>query len=756
MDGKAVLDRARGWLRTFDPGEQRLRVASRTTLALGLALLVLYLLTRAANQPVTVSLLGVVISMMSSMAVNDPNPRQQRDTLLLAPLPAAAAVTLGALLAPYRVASDVVFVAIMFAATAARRFGPRGMALGMLGYITYFFAIFLRATVSQLPWLILAVFIGIGSAFIMRIWLLPDQPERLLGGLLAAFRVRVEAIIALVRDTLATGHIAPRDSGRFTLALTQLNEAALAIEDQADQVDPGTVWPGVTREELALSTLDVELAAERVAEAGWQVAQLANQHLDAVRADLLGALDRAHLALRDPAAPEAAAPEMGSPPSVADEGSEERRATSAKRQFEAALARLATTIANLDALTTGHYLHVRSIPLLGERAANEQHDPGAEESVPSPAAHTGNGERKARFQLHPTTRQAIQVAVATSVAIFAGNLLSPSRWYWAVITAFIVFIGTSTRGQTLTRGWQRILGTVAGIPAGMLVATLAGGSAVISLVLIFVCIFFLFYSLRTAYWLMTFWITTVLALLYGLLGLYSFGLLLLRLEETAIGAAIGILAASILLPTSTRATVRNDMRGFLAALGEFLDQTMRLLNGEAEGADPIATTRDLDRCLRQLRDDAQPLTSGLSGVRNRSNARNVVRLLVGCAYYARDLARIGELLHPTPEVAVWPAIERAAEQLRGNLDAVIAHLDHNQPAIVQPAAPLLDAAEEAASAGDRWALEMPSAASAGVHAAIHDLRAIDYLVLRLAANLGATVRASDEAGPAPAPQAEHV
>ena len=51
-----------------------------------------------------------------------------------------------------------------------------------------------------------------------------------------------------------------------------------------------------------------------------------------------------------------------------------------------------------------------------------------------------------------TTRQAVQVGVATSLAIVGGELISPSRWYWAVIAAFVVFAGTSSRGDVLTRG----------------------------------------------------------------------------------------------------------------------------------------------------------------------------------------------------------------------------------------------------------------------------------------------------------------
>ena len=95
-------------------------------------------------------------------------------------------------------------------------------------------------------------------------------------------------------------------------------------------------------------------------------------------------------------------------------------------------------------------------------------------------------------------------------------------------------------GRTLDKGWQRLLGTALGVPSGVLVATLVSGNTIASLVMIFVCLFCAFYFMKVTYSLMTFWISTMLALLYGLLGEFTYGLLLLRIEETAIGAVIGI------------------------------------------------------------------------------------------------------------------------------------------------------------------------------------------------------------------------
>lgn len=67
------VERARDWFLGSDPGLLRLQMALQTVLTLAVALLVLELLTTATGEPLTVALLGVVIAMMSSMAVNDPD-----------------------------------------------------------------------------------------------------------------------------------------------------------------------------------------------------------------------------------------------------------------------------------------------------------------------------------------------------------------------------------------------------------------------------------------------------------------------------------------------------------------------------------------------------------------------------------------------------------------------------------------------------------------------------------------------------------
>ena len=89
----ALYLRAQNWAIGSDPGLLRLRMAARTTAALAVALLILFLLTRATHQSLTVALLGMLITMVAGRAVNEPDPQRQKLTMALLPLPAALAIT---------------------------------------------------------------------------------------------------------------------------------------------------------------------------------------------------------------------------------------------------------------------------------------------------------------------------------------------------------------------------------------------------------------------------------------------------------------------------------------------------------------------------------------------------------------------------------------------------------------------------------------------------------------------------------------
>ncbi|MGA8548296.1 MAG: FUSC family protein, partial [Mycobacterium sp.] len=235
-------------------------MAARTTVSLAIALLILFLLTRATHQPLTVALLGVLITMVAGRAVNEPDPHKQKVTLALLPLPAALSLTAATVLAPHRVLCDVVFVIVVYASVYARRYGPRGRALGMVAFMAYFFAQFLRATTRELPWLIGAVLIGMVCSFLMTVVILPDRPEGVLRATMRSLRARMAIVIDTTAEALEAGRLDERRRRRLRARTARLNETALMVQSQIEEkVNPAVLWPDVSGEDLALWLFDAEL-----------------------------------------------------------------------------------------------------------------------------------------------------------------------------------------------------------------------------------------------------------------------------------------------------------------------------------------------------------------------------------------------------------------------------------------------------------------------------------------------------------------
>ncbi|MCV7329878.1 FUSC family protein [Mycobacterium cookii] len=678
-------------------------MATRTTGALATALLALFALTKAAHQPLTVAVLGALITMMSARSVNEPDPRAQRITMALLPLPTALAITLAALVSPHPVIANVLFVGVVFVAAYARRFGPRGTSLGMVTFMAYFFSLYLQAKFSQLPWLIGATVVGTLCSYLWSAFILPDRPESVLRGNIRALRARMAIVVDTTADTVRIGNPDERRQRRLRIRLRRLNETALTVQAQIeDRVNPGKLWPGVSGDDLALWLFDAELTVERLAIAGARAA-VADVPA-ATRAELADTIALLSRAIRTPRA-------------------DALRLTAdlAQQQFDryaddVPVRRVALAI--VDAAKATAEVRQRM-----ERVAIE----AVEQPSPPP------DEPQLSAGLLPTTRQAIQVAVAAALAIVVGETVSPTHWYWAAIAAFVIFAGTNSWAETLDKGWQRLLGTVLGVPSGVLVATLVSGNTIASIAMIFVCLFCAFYFMKVTYSLMTFWISTMLALMYGLLGEFTYGLLLLRIEETIVGAVIGIAAAMLVLPINTRAKIRGDAHTFFLTLADLVDASIASLLGTPAPARLTEMARQLGRDLAQFRITAKPMSAGVAGLAGRATMRHGLRMLTACDRYTRILARASEIhIDTSPELA--EAIRSTAAQIRRNIDVLITSLEFNQSAMVFPSTDYIDAAETLA----REHVDQPLAPEhRRLMNALHALRQLDRVVINAAVDLGA-------------------
>ncbi|MFD7923850.1 FUSC family protein [Streptomyces sp. NPDC059740] len=275
----------------------------------------------------------------------------------------------------------------------------------------------------------------------------------------------------------------------------------------------------------------------------------------------------------------------------------------------------------------------------------------------------------------PTTRAAFQVTVGSALAIVGGEFLSAQRWYWAVLTCWVVFLNTASTGEILVKGYRRLIGTIVGVVAGVGVTTLVAGDVPLAFALVLVCVFCMFFTAPLSYALMSFFVTNMLGLLYTLLHTYSVSVMVLRIEETLLGAASGLIAALVVLPVRTGAHTDQRLADVVEALRETVQASLSRLEGGRGLEDPALddSVRDLDEAVENLRQATAPLTHPVSPLRvRRGTTRYVVGLINGAAYHARALASCVQQL---PESgAEDDTARRLADQVTEHLTRLGDHL----------------------------------------------------------------------------------
>ena len=587
-----------------DPDLSRLRASARALLIALVGAGVLLGAARLLGLPAKAALIGVVVPMMSAVIVQDAARGEQRVTLWLMPLVATPAIWLGTWLADRPWWSGAAFVAIIVAGFEARRLGPRGTGLGTVAYLSYFYALLLKPDPGSE--LVLLGFLLAGTAIANALLAATqERPAALVRHQLRALRSRV----ALLLSDLVAALDMPdpeRAAGRAQRQVAPLNGLSLTLDGRLDQVDPQRPDPsGGGVPALRDLLLQTELCAETLASLVED--QVRHERPgDPGRAAMRRLLVGLHEAVRSGATldRDRLDADVQATPGDADQRWRLRRA---------------------------------ACELLEQPAWREPLPPLRDEPRP-PAPSAGGGATSPRhrwFALDQPTRQAIQGAVAAAGAGLAGYAISAQHWYWAVFAAFVVFTRVTSVGQTLAQAWKGIVANAGGVALGFAVAELVQGHTVLQLALLFVFVaagFYAYRGLQAAY---TMLLTAMLSMLYELLGKYTPGLLLVRLEETLAGAAIALVSGLLVFPVRTQDHSDRESTALLHEAARVLRETFH-----ASGApDSLQDVRALDRELQSLRGALGPVAGAGYGAAVAPHRRRL-QLLGKLVYCLRHLRRL--------------------------------------------------------------------------------------------------------------------
>ena len=650
---------ANHWLGS-DPGLNRLRSATLSLLTIGLILAAETLfvrLTHALQVPFTsaltaaqvakvasadheylvvMMLLGAMVGMISSFAVSDHKARDQLVTMLFIPIPMVAALSLGLALGHDRLLCLVLLPVITAVGTYLRRFGPRGQLVGMLLFFGFFFGFFLHAAVNvhDLGWLTSSIGVGLGVSIAVRFLLFfPDQ-RKALGRIQLSFLVRAQKMAELLVDLFDHPEYDERTNRRLQAKLLQLNEAALLIDAQLG--DPSAVAEGSSRSLINQRLFDFELALTNVVTLTETLSKLPLG--DAQRSEVCQALrDIGHRDI-DGSRRHAERLTEVTEPNGPNRSSTDTDVTvvALLQRFARSMVKLADAVDAWSAIETdsrGSDEFISSIVVFGGWL------PGST-GVSSIASNESGHRVGDRARLQPWTRAAIQMGVATGVATFLGDLISPSRYYWAVIAVFVTFMGVNNSGEQVRKALFRVGGTLIGIGIGSLVVDAVGHHTDWSIFVIMLSLFLGFYLMRINYTFLVIAITVLASQLYQELYEFSNSLLLFRLVETAVGAGVTIVVVAFLFPLRTQRVLGVAFRNHVRAVATLVDHAGEVLitAGPTRGEDRLrADARNVDTSYQALVATAQPLRRSIFGrldddvdmvVDLASSSRNFSRSLV--------------------------------------------------------------------------------------------------------------------------------
>lgn len=681
--------------RANDPGSLRLHRALSLVLAAAASALVCWLIARATGQ---IELVVPRPDATTLVVVNHPiavmTGAMPAMVFASIPLPAASAsrllamlltgpmfivgLLLGAGVGSSKPLASAVLCLLATAIVLSRRV-PRVMPYGMPVFFGTFLAVFMKAHGPQLPWLALMAATGTAVSIAIHLLMFWPRPMRTLRGMRAAFHDQGAIVLAAAVDELSRS--GPRTRQRLVDAVRGLGETGLVLDAQLAAGDTG----------LDASAIDRihQLAFDQ--EAAYYGVVRAILALDAATADA---------AVRGAAVEALGALRAGDPPRA-------RGGVAGLLQSTDAALRSANELERADRLAEYHLavgLHdlVEAVDA-GDRVSLASFRPTVRAAAgallgsgPATVATIRSGAPISRWRVFPPDiwQPAARMLIATSAAVVVGNLVSDVRWYWAFFGAFSVLSAANTAAEHLRSAIERAIGTAVGVVLAIGLAHVMGDLPVVSFALMFATIGVAFYVRRGSVAVNAAAMTLMVAQLYNQLHTYTDRVLVLRVEETAIGVAIAIVVSLTVFRVRTVHVAATATSLYLDALARLIDNTTSHLHGGRPSAELRSDVRSLQDICHQLfatvvgptaigRDRRTPLEISLMGAIGADAARvaqrsDLVERLDGDL--AADVAAVGADL--TGKVA---AVRAIADGRDASVPAPSAALDRRLRGAQQPA-----------------------------------------------------------------------
>lgn len=231
-----------------DPGRLRLVNATCVALAVLLSTCAAFVLVHLTHADTGFLSVGAFLALQTGLVVKDSTAPQRLVTMAILLIPASLGISVATLLDRHRPVEIAVFVVIGGIATWLRKFGPRWSAVGMLAFFSYFFALFLRPTVDEIPLLIGIACIAVLSNLVIRLAIIKNRPGKELALLRRQF-------LGACRTALATAAGPAVDGTALQSRIDRIGAVAGGVHDWQDHYDT-QARTGLSAERLSYLLFD--------------------------------------------------------------------------------------------------------------------------------------------------------------------------------------------------------------------------------------------------------------------------------------------------------------------------------------------------------------------------------------------------------------------------------------------------------------------------------------------------------------------
>lgn len=201
---------------------------------------------------------------------------------------------------------------------------------------------------------------------------------------------------------------------------------------------------------------------------------------------------------------------------------------------------------------------------------------------------------------------ATQLLTAVALSLTVAQFVDPRHWYWAVLAAVVMVFGTTSAAASLSKGYRRVVGALAGLAVGLGLSLLVHDNLVLVALVAAIALFAQHYAAELAYGVSVFALSVLVTVLFGQTTADLGPTLPSHLILTGAGALIGVGVGFAVLPARFGETMRRHAD---AAMAE-VQATLTAMSAGDRGDDVTLAGREALERFEVLRSEAKSSRRG--------------------------------------------------------------------------------------------------------------------------------------------------